>query len=238
MQDILILILIPLIFTSMLVIAYALYVTSLKKRIIHRENTTTIDGQRERLESQVYEVNKLMLSDPYRFFDNNRLLLETSNKNIVVKNNKTPNYSFFYNLGIDIQNISVINKRILCIMPFHRNFNKLYDVINKTCCNAGYECLRSDDEYTPGNVLQQIIKLMLSSELIVAILDGKNPNVYYEIGIAHSIGKPVILIAHLRNMEIIENISFDLKVERLLLYSNYKELTERLLKTLEKINYA
>ena len=89
--------------------------------------------------------------------------------------------------------------------------------------------------YDPGDVLRQIVQLLLTSQLIIAVLDGKNPNVFYEIGIAHSIGRTVILIA---NMNKKDEIPFDLQSDRLLLYSGYNDLTKKILDTLKNIRYA
>lgn len=77
--------------------------------------------------------------------------------------------------------------------------------------------------------------MMFDAQLIVAVLDGKNPNVFYEIGIAHSIGKTVILIA---NMSRIDEIPFDLRSDRLLLYSNPNDLSKKLSDVLKNIHYA
>lgn len=63
----------------------------------------------------------------------------------------------------------------------------------------------------------------------------QNPNVFYEIGIAHSIGKTVILIA---NMSRIDEIPFDLRSDRLLLYSNPNDLSKKLSDVLKNIHYA
>ena len=120
-------------------------------------------------------------------------------------------------------------------MPFHKSFLKTYETINYACKKAGYECCRSDMPYNPGNILRQIISLIAESQLIIAVLDGKNPNVFYEIGIAHSIGKTVILIA---NMAKVNDIPFNLRSDRLLLYSNPGDLNDKLINILQNIHYA
>ena len=89
--------------------------------------------------------------------------------------------------------------------------------------------------FNPGKVLQQIVQLILKSQIIIAVLDGKNPNVFYEIGIAHAIGKAVILIA---NFSSANDVPFDLKSDRLVLYSNDDELVKLLSRTLKNIHYA
>ena len=224
-------------FTSVFTLAFSVYYFIWHKRTKDKyigQQKAEIIGQRKRLEDQIYELEKIMLSDPDRLFENSKLLLQFPDKDLTI-NNIIPNYSFFYNLGIDIKNISIKDKSVFCLMPFHKSFNKTYETIHSTCLNNGYECYRSDTPFNPGKVLQQIIKMMFDAQLIVAVLDGKNPNVFYEIGIAHSIGKTVILIA---NMSRIDEIPFDLRSDRLLLYSNPNDLSKKLSDVLKNIHYA
>ncbi len=222
-------------FTSLLTGAFTIYFFILRKKVNKRNSEKVeISGQRERIESRIYGLNEIMLSDPERLFDNTKLLLQFPNKELTTSHN-VPNYSFFQSLGIDISNIFINDKTVFCLMPFHKTFNKIYDTVNQACNKNGYICFRSDTPYNPGKVLQQIVELLLKSQLIIAILDGKNPNVFYEIGIAHSIGKTVILIA---NSDKINDIPFDLRSDRLLLYSGYNDLNKKLSEVLKNIHYV
>lgn len=222
-------------FTVFLTLSFFIYILLLRNRFRRKNvNEALISGQRERIESSVYELNELLLSNYNRLFDNTRLLLQNPQKELTTSN-KVPNYSFFESLGINVSEVTVEKQTIFCIMPFHKRFIKIYDLINEACTNEGYVCHRSDTPYNPGNVLKQIVDLLLKSQLIVAVLDGKNPNVFYEIGIAHSLGKMVILIVR---ADKIDEIPFDLRSERLLLYSNPGELKNKLSTILKNIHYV
>lgn len=221
-------------FVSILTCAYIIYFFRLRKKVKRKiDENFKIVGQRERIEDQLYHLNEIMLSDPNRLFDNTKLLLEFPQCDL--RHTPIPNYLFFQNLGIDITNISIKDKTVLCLMPFHKSFQKIYDAIKLSCMALDLECWRSDTPYNPGNVLQQIIKMLLEAQIIVAVLDGKNPNVFYEIGIAHSIGKPVILVA---NMDKKEDVPFDLRSDRLLLYSSPNDLSKKLLTILNNVQNA
>lgn len=222
--------------STFLLTLYAFYFYRLTKRYKKNieEDTVSISGQRERIETNLYELRKLMQSSPDRFFDTNKILLQVSDDDISL-DVKTPNLSFFKNLGLDLEHVEQKKNTVFCMMPFNKSFQKTYESINAACKKAGFECLRSDTPYNPGNLLKQIVTLILNSEVIVALLDGQNPNVFYEIGIAHCIGKPVFLLANLsRN----EEIPFDIKSDRLLLYSNYEELKDFLYIALKNIHHA
>lgn len=211
-------------------LAYRLWKKSKREHKDHVE----ISGQRERIEDKVYELQELLFSDVERLFDSGKLLLEFPDKDLSV-NRKIPNYLFFENFGIDMSNIQISEKTAFCLMPFHKKFDKIYTSIKAACSQAGYACLRSDEPFNPGNVLRQILQMMTTSEIIIAVLDGKNPNVFYEIGLAHSLGKTVILVGNAKNPE---DISFDLKSERLLLYNNHGELQQKLSKSLKQLHYV
>ena len=58
----------------------------------------------------------------------------------------------------------------------------------------GLRPLRSDKISTPGNITSDVIVHLMNDRLVVADLSGFNPNVFYELGIRHAFGKPVILL--------------------------------------------
>jgi hypothetical protein len=72
-----------------------------------------------------------------------------------------------------------------------------------------FEVRRGDDEVLTGNVIHQIIADIAKAHLIVANLEGHNPNVMYELGIAHALSKPIIHLypAH-------ESLRFDIAAIR------------------------
>jgi hypothetical protein len=58
----------------------------------------------------------------------------------------------------------------------------------------GLECKRADDLYEVRPVMQKIWSQILQAKLLIADLTSANPNVLYELGIGHTLGKPIILI--------------------------------------------
>jgi hypothetical protein len=67
----------------------------------------------------------------------------------------------------------------------------------------------------------------------VADLTSKNPNVFYELGMAHAMGKEVVLLA-----QSLDDVPFDLRPVRTIIYDNdlagYDELADRLRRTLDQ----
>lgn len=112
-------------------------------------------------------------------------------------------------------NLGTLTKSCFVIMPFSPIFNAEYkDVIRPAVEAAGLTCIRGDEIYSEPQIMADIWKHIRSSIVIIAELTGRNTNVFYEVGLAHALGKPVIIIT--RNEE---DAPFDLKALRYLYYN-------------------
>lgn len=215
-------------------ILYLIWLIRINRKYLKKtnENKVVISGPRKRIEDKIYSLNELYFSEIEHLYDSTNLFLEIPERDLTIKG-LTPNFSFFEDYGFNMDKISIKEKTAFCIMPFHKKFDTTYATIKNACQAAGYTCLRSDEPFCPGNVLRQILDMMLSSEVVIALLDGRNANVFYEIGIAHSIGKTVILLGSLGKEE-----AFDFKLQRTILYSSQNDLRSKLVKCLNHIHYA
>lgn len=100
------------------------------------------------------------------------------------------------------------------VMPYHALFEAEYSrVIRPAIEEVGLKCVRGDEIYNNQAIIHDIWGSIRQARLVVAELSGRNPNVMYEIGLAHAIGKPIILLT--RNQE---DVPFDLKALRYLFY--------------------
>ena len=215
----------------LLAIGYAYWLLIIKDR----NSTKLIKGGRERLENKIFNYYEIMSSDPESFRDSTQLLLQFQGNAIKLDSLKSRNDSFYNNLGLNPDQIVVEPNSVSLLMPFNSRYYSRYEVIKDTCSKNGFDCKRSDQSHATGILLRQIVEMILKSQLVIALLDGKNPNVFYEIGLAHSIGKPVILIA---NMQDKNEMPFDISSDRLLLYSSMNDLKSKLGQTLQHIRNA
>ncbi len=100
------------------------------------------------------------------------------------------------------------------VMPFSDWFNKYYEEIYEPAIRgAGLEPKRADSIFKPSVIVEDIWKLTNEAVIIVAELSTQNPNVYYELGLAHAISKPVILVS-----DVHEDIPFDIRHRRIIQY--------------------
>lgn len=84
---------------------------------------------------------------------------------------------------------------IFVLMPFKKDFVNVYKVgIKPACDEAGAYCERVDDQIFEENILARIYNQIQKCDLVVADMTGRNPNVFYETGYAHALGKRVVLL--------------------------------------------
>ena len=100
------------------------------------------------------------------------------------------------------------------ISPFGGWFDVYYKTIFDPAIKAaGLAPCRADDLYRPSSIIHDIWKFVRNAKLLLADLTGKNQNVLYELGLAHAIGKPVIMIT-----QVLDDVPFDLRSLRVITY--------------------
>lgn len=86
------------------------------------------------------------------------------------------------------------------VMPFGGQFDEIYDQIYKPAIQeVGLEPLRADEIYDNQSIIQDIKHSIQNATLILAEVTGRNPTVNYELGIAHGLGKEVIIVTSNRD---------------------------------------
>jgi nucleoside 2-deoxyribosyltransferase len=115
------------------------------------------------------------------------------------------------------------------LMPFAQSFTDVYNLgIKETCEQAGAYCERVDEQVYGENILTRVYNQIAKADFIIADMSNKNPNVFYEVGYAHAIGKSTILLTQNN-----DDIPFDLKHFPHVVYSNITSLKQDLKKWVE-----
>lgn len=145
------------------------------------------------------------------------------------------------NAGIDSRN-DVVSELVLDIssakdldvtlasamMPFHASFVDVREAMRSACSNCGLKLKAADETWENPILIQDIFDLITRSCIVIVDFTGKNPNVMYETGIAHALGKEVIPVT-----QDISDVPFDLKHHRVLQYDSNESGRERLRQSLE-----
>ena len=115
---------------------------------------------------------------------------------------------------------------VFVIMPFSEKMTPVYeDHIRKVCDNIGLDCKRADLVLNTESIINDIWSLISNAQIIICDCTGKNPNVFYELGLAHALGKKTICITQNN-----DDIPFDIKHLRYIKY----EYTPRGMKAFEE----
>lgn len=84
---------------------------------------------------------------------------------------------------------------VFVAMPFAATFNTLYESIENLVHNHCHlHCVRGDTESAGTRIMSDVWRMTNEAMLVVADLSGRNPNVFYELGLAHALGKSVVLL--------------------------------------------
>lgn len=107
---------------------------------------------------------------------------------------------------------------VAIMMPFGAAFSPVHDAIKRACDSAHLRNKRANDIWANSTIIQDIVDLIIVAEIVVVDFTSKNPNVMYETGIAHTLGKHVVPIT-----QSIEHVPFDLQAHRVLQYHPNQE---------------
>lgn len=126
---------------------------------------------------------------------------------------------------------------LFVLMPFQQELRPIYeDHIKSVASQLRLTVARADDFFTTHAVTDDIWAAIVDSSVIIADCTGRNPNVFYEIGIAHTVGKPVVLLA-----QNADDVPFDLRHRRYLEYQftprGMIEFEDKLAKTIAVTRY-
>ena len=110
-------------------------------------------------------------------------------------------------------------KTVFVIMPFDDEIaNDAYKLSTKPVCKEfDLDVQRADEIFTPNPILDDIIASIEESTVVIADISGKNPNVFYELGMSHMLKRTqTILITH----EEYNGTPFDIAHFRIIKYEN------------------
>jgi hypothetical protein len=105
--------------------------------------------------------------------------------------------------------------RCFVMMPFADPHGTYYDKIYKLAIQkAGLQSVRADAEiFGTGKIIDQVWRGINAAKVLLAELTTRNPNVFYELGLAHALQKPVVLVSSNEN-----DVPFDLHHIRVIYY--------------------
>lgn len=119
---------------------------------------------------------------------------------------------------IRISNFKVESQKpqAFAVMQFSEPYNDVYrEVIKEVCRRYEVHVVRADEVYGPGIIIGDVAQQIIDSQLIIADISPPNANVYFEVGYAHALNKPIILLARKGTV-----LPFDVAAFRVLFYED------------------
>ena len=121
--------------------------------------------------------------------------------------------------------------RIFVLMPFASEFLDVYVLgIREVAEKLGFTVDRADDIEHNGNILDVVQQKIRQADIVIADMSTRNANVFYEIGFAHAVNRPTVLLC--RNTD---TVPFDLQSINYIKYAGIVDLRERLEKRLKAL---
>jgi hypothetical protein len=157
-----------------------------------------IQGQELRIMVDQVPVTQYLLAKP----------LEGRQVGLIAAGNDRISFSDFV--------VTASRPRAFVAMEFSEPFNTFYhEVISRQADAAGFDVRRIDERAGPGVIFQDIQREIEQAEIVIAEITPANPNVFYELGYAHALGKPTILLARRESQ-----LPFDIQSYRVVFYND------------------
>jgi ATP-dependent protease La (LON) substrate-binding domain len=201
-----------------------------RKRLKRAYEVLVREGQQAQLESEINEQVTQSIKDEHR-----QLFLRAQLKTILEELGENAPVGL-HDPIFRGKSFKVVPDLSFVLMPFAEMFRPIYDEIVKPVVEQfGLKCIRADDLYGSKAIIEDIWRLINEAKIIIADVTGKNPNVFYEIGLAHAIGKEVIIIS-----QTMDDVPFDLRHLRCLIYrdsvAGFRKLEAQLQQALSTID--
>ncbi len=216
---------------SVVLITFLFYLMKSQK-YDQAKNRATIEDMRYSFEKRIYDLTDRLVSTQERWKDVNHILLSSQkNRTIDVKNEESIHLSgFLKSNGLSEEDIKIDRKLVFVLTPFNKEFNSAFESIKKVCSKVNLKCLRGDEEYIKSDIFTHILKSLTKANIIIANIDGRNSNVFYELGLAHALNKNTIIVS-----KATKNIPVDVKSKFMILYKDQHEFESELKNQLLKI---
>lgn len=170
-------------------------------------------------------------ADEFRFFQS---LLDYYNVNkslkfvaLITDRIQASQALFYQNVGPELSQLKYLVQKIgihesdsnsryvFVLLPFANEFFTVYEeVVKPTLMDLGCIVEHADEVQTVDSIIDIVLTRIAKSDFLIADTTGKNPNVFYEIGYAHALGKKVILLA-----QNAKELPFDVRHWRHIIYN-------------------
>lgn len=211
---------------SMLAILLQAISVRMRDKYSNELHRVVLSDLRQSYESQIANLSKQLTATEERWKEVNHLVV-AGQQRAPQANGEAERVAFLTKMGFTDSDFEVDPKFVFVLTPFSSEERHTFDVIQKACQEAGYRCARGDEDFTRSEILTHVLKQMITARVVIANISTRNPNVFYELGIAHSIGKPTILVS-----KRLTEVPFDVRHRQVLMFDGEEQLQRDLMTSL------
>lgn len=108
--------------------------------------------------------------------------------------------------------------RCFVLMPFASEFDAVYEAIAEAMESdeVGFECKRADELFGGGHVMADVLGEVARAEVVIADVSNRNPNVFYELGVVHTVKDVSQVLILTQDMS---DVPFDIRPFRIMSYA-------------------
>ena len=117
----------------------------------------------------------------------------------------------------------VVPNNVFIVMSFKEEFNELYKVYETVCRNFGFNAVRTDKVFSLEKIRPRILSGIRHSAFVIADVTEMSPNVFYEVGFAEGLGRPIIATARTGT-----KLPFDIADTPVLFWEGLEDLRSKL----------
>ncbi len=200
-----------------------MYRQNRQSRYDEERHRVELEKMREMLERRIYDVTDKLVATEDRWRDINHLLISRLNTQPESASaSREPQLSdFLRSHGLTKKDLQIDPSFVFVLVPFNKEFEHVFGQISSTCQKLGLRCARGDEQEIRGDLLPHILRMIAKARIVIAVIDGRNPNVFYELGIAHALGKVTVLVT-----KSYQSAPIDLRAKKLVIYHSDESLRE------------
>jgi FimV-like protein len=193
-----------------------------------------MDEFRTHLEHQLRELNERFASTNSRWNELNHLVVSGQlEEDRSRRAARVAPSRFLRSHGISLKDISVKQDLVFVLTPFEQSMDGPFKAVVDVGQRLNLRVNRGDEYAVKGDIFPQLLRYIVQARVVVANISGRNPNVFYELGIAHALDKPVVLIAHKES-----EIPFDVRSKTVIFYREDQDLKAPLTEALARLGLS
>jgi hypothetical protein len=211
--------------SAALLASFASYRSGRKATYDAERNAAQLEALRASYEERMYRLTSEVMRTQERWQDLNHLLISSQQRlpDQEERLKRPPMTQFLRSNGLSESDLKIDEKLVFVLTPFNQTFRDEYDTIQSVCARLGLRCIRGDEDFISGDLLPHIVRNIARARIVIANIEGRNPNVFYELGLAHAMDKVTILVA-----EVVADLPFDFRTKKMVLYHSKDELRHQL----------